>query len=86
MQGATNEKPIGEVTHYYGKVGVAIVKFFKTIPLGTKVKFLGKTTNFEQIITSMQFDHKDISEAKSEQEIGIKVDNKVREGDKVFEV
>lgn len=80
------EKPIGEVTHYYSKIGVAIIKFFKTVPLGTKVRFRGATTDFEQTINSMQFDHKSISEAKKNQEVGVKVDQKVREGDKVFEV
>lgn len=80
------EKPIGEVTHYYSKIGVAIIKFFKTVPLGTKVRFRGVTTDFEQTINSMQFDHKSISEAKKNQEVGVKVDQKVREGDKVFEI
>lgn len=80
------EKPIGEVTHYYSKIGVAIIKFFKTVPLGTKVRFRGATTDFEQTINSMQFDHTSISEAKKNQEVGVKVDQKVREGDKVFEV
>jgi putative protease len=81
-----NNQPIGEVTHYYNKIGVAIVKFFKTIPVGTRVRFHGATTDFEQTISSMQFDHKEISEAKKNQEVGIKVDSKVREGDKVYEV
>jgi putative protease len=81
-----NNQPIGEVTHYYNKIGVAIVKFFKTVPVGTRVKFHGATTDFEQTISSMQFDHKEISEAKKNQEVGIKVDSKVREGDKVYEV
>jgi len=81
-----NNQPIGEVTHYYNKIGVAIVKFFKTVPVGTRVRFYGATTDFEQTISSMQFDHKEISEAKKNQEVGIKVNSKVREGDKVYEV
>jgi putative protease len=81
-----NNQPIGEVTHYYNKIGVAIVKFFKTLPVGTRVRFHGATTDFEQTISSMQFDHKEISEAKKNQEVGIKVNSKVREGDKVYEV
>jgi putative protease len=81
-----NNQPIGEVTHYYNKIGVAIVKFFKTVPVGTRVRFHGATTDFEQTISSMQFDHKEISEAKKNQEVGIKVNSKVREGDKVYEV
>jgi putative protease len=81
-----NEKPIGEVIHYYNKIKVAVVKFYKTIPIGIKVKFHGKTTNFTQNISSIQFDHKELAEAPNGKEVGIKVNEKVREGDKIFEV
>jgi hypothetical protein len=32
----------------------------------------------------MQYDHKDIESAKKNQEVGIKIDQKAREGDEVF--
>jgi len=79
------KEPIGEITHYYGNISVAIVKFNKNVDVGTKVHFKGAHTDFEQEITSMQFDHKDISSAKKGQTVGIKVNEKVREGDKVYE-
>ena len=79
-------KPIGEVTHFFGGIDVAIVKFNTTVKIGEMVRFLGATTDFEQKIGSMQFDHEDIKEAKKKQEVGIKVENKVRPSDKVFKV
>lgn len=79
-------KPIGEVTHYYGGLGVAIVKFNKVVKVGERINFKGMTTDFEEVIQSMQYDHKDIESAKKNQEIGIKVNNKVRDGDKVYVV
>ncbi|MBI1754728.1 translation elongation factor-like protein [Candidatus Azambacteria bacterium] len=78
-------KPIGAVTHYYGGVGVAIVKFNRAVKVGETVHFKGANTDFTQPISSMQFDHKDIQSAKKGQEVGIKVDDKVREGDNVYE-
>lgn len=78
------EKPIGAVTHYYGGLGVAIVKFNTGVKIGEKVQFRGAHTDFEETVKSMQFDHKDIKEAKKGQEVGIKVKEKVREGDRVF--
>lgn len=78
-------KPIGEVTHYYGGLGVAIVKFKKDVAVGARVKFKGVTTDFEEAINSMQYDHKPIESAKKGQEVGIKVGEKVREGDVVYE-
>lgn len=78
-------KPIGVVTHYYSGLGVAIVKFKKTVKIGDKILFKGATTDFQEVIKSMQYDHKDIKEAKKNQEVGIKVGEKVREGDEVYE-
>jgi putative protease len=79
------KKSIGEITHYFGNIGVAIVKFNRTVKLGEEICFKGSHTEFTQKIDSMQFDHKDITSAKKGQEVGIKVDEKVREGDKVYE-
>ena len=78
-------KPIGTVTHFYGNLGVAIVKFVKAVPVGSKLKFKGATTDFEETVKSMQYDHTPVEAAKKGQEIGIKVKEKVREGDEVFE-
>lgn len=78
--------PIGVVTHYYGGLGVAIVKFNRLVKVGERVSFRGATTDFTETIKSMQFDHRDITEAKKNQEVGIKIGSKVREGDHVYEV
>lgn len=77
-------KPIGEVTHFYSKLGVAIVKFNQTVVVGARVKFKGTTTDFEETIKSIEYDHQPIREAKKGQEVGIQVKEKVREGDLVF--
>lgn len=78
-------KPIGTVTHYYGNLGVAIIKFKRVFRAGEKVHFKGATTDFEEKVKSMQYDHKPIETAKKGQEVGIKVGDKVREGDEVYE-
>lgn len=79
-------KPIGVVTHFYGGIGVAIIKFNKVVKRGLTVEFRGASTNFSQPIESMQYDHQEIAVAKKGQEVGIKVSDKVREGDEVYEV
>ena len=80
------EKPIGEVTHYFKNINVAIVKFKKAVKVGESVVFKGATTDFTHKIDSMQFEHEEIDKAKKGQEIGIKVGERVREGDKIFAV
>ncbi len=80
------EKPIGEITHYYGHLGVAIIKFNKAVKKGETIAIKGAHTDFTQEIDSMQYDHKDVNEAKKGQDVGIKVKEKAHEGDKVYPV
>jgi translation initiation factor IF-2 len=78
------EKPIGKVTHYYGHISVAIVKFNTAVKKGTKVAFRRGDEEFIETLDSMQFEHKDISSVKKGQEVGIKVNEKIKEGFEVF--
>ncbi len=78
------EKPIGVVLHFYGNIKVAIVKLKTPIKAGAKLRFEGATTKFEQVVSSMQYDHKPLTRAPKGKQIGIKVTKKVREGDSVF--
>ena len=86
MPSKKGPKIIGTVTHYYNHLGVAIVKFSKAVKVGEEVHFKGATTDFVEKVASMQYDHKGVSSAKKGQEVGIKVTDKVREGDEVLEV
>lgn len=78
------DRPVGEVTHYYGKLEVAIVKFNQDVPAGKNVTFQGATTDFSQDLSSMELDHKPLSSAPHGKEVGVRVKDKVREGDKVY--
>jgi putative protease len=81
-----SSKQIGEVTHFYGGLSVAIVKFKEPVKVGDEIWFFGATTDFKEKIGSMQYNHQGIPEAKKGQEVGIKVEGKVREGDEVYRV
>ena len=78
------EKPIGEVIHYYGKLGVAIVKLKAGLKNGETVRFERGEESFEQAISSMQVDHEEIAKAKKGAEVGIKVDSPAKEGTLVY--
>lgn len=78
-------KLVGVVTHYFPHVSAAVLKVEAAIKVGDKVKIVTPSgKEFEQEITSMQIDRADITEAKVGDEIGIKVDEKVHEGCKVY--
>lgn len=79
-------KLIGEVTHYFGKIGVAIIKITNGLKAGEEIRIAGGETDFNQMIESMEVDHKKIEQAKSGDSIGLKVKEKVREGYKVYKL
>ena len=60
---------VGTVTHYYDKIGVAIVKAGKAIKSGDKLRFGEEDKGFIQEASSMQFDHKPIEKTKKGQEV-----------------
>jgi len=79
------EKPIGEVTHYFSNINVAVIKLSASLAEGDKIRITGgEETDFEQTVKSMEADHKKIKKAKKGAEVGLKVDDKVREGYKVY--
>lgn len=79
-----DKKLIGEVTHFFGHICVAVVKLSGNLKDGDKILVEGATTSFEQPVKSMQIEHEEVKEAKKGDSIGLKVKDKVREGDKVF--
>ena len=84
MTSQEKEILVGEVTHYFTAIGVGIIKVKKSFKKGSRLHFKGANTDFYQEAVSMQLNHKDISEAPCGEMIGIKVEERVREGDKVF--
>jgi translation elongation factor EF-1alpha len=56
------------------------------IKKGDTLRFNGHTTDFTDVVSSMELDNKPIEEAKVGDLIGIKVKDRVREGDKIYKV
>lgn len=79
-----SEKKIGTITHFFDNISVGIIKLDDEVKIGDKVRFQGSTTNFEQEITEMQYDHQNIESAGKGEEVGIKTNDVVREGDEVY--
>ena len=78
------EKLVGKITHYYGNIGVAVVALSGDLRASDTIHLKGKSTDITQQVSSMQIEHQSLEMAKAGQEIGMKVDGKVREGDEVF--
>ncbi len=80
------EKEIGKVTHFFGKLGVIVMELSGSIKAGDKVHVRGAVTDFEQEIGSMQIDRADVTEGKAGESVGIKVKEPCRKGDIVYKV
>ncbi len=80
----TKEKPVGKVTHLYHKIGVVIAKLSGNVSVGDTLRFEGGEHSFEEKISSMQIDHKDVSSATKGDDVGMKISGPAREGDKVY--
>jgi len=80
------KKKIGEVTHYFNRIGVAVIKLSKSIKVGDKIRITGHTTDFDQVVTSMEINHNKVEETKPGDDFALKVRTRVRGGDSVYKV
>jgi len=77
---------VGVIVHYYDKIGVAVVKVSAPIKVGDRIKISGHDKEFEQEVASMQVEHQNINQAKKGDDVGMKVDQLVKDGDEVYKV
>ena len=73
-------KPIGKVTHYYGKAGVAIITLDDQLKVGDRIRIEKGEQSFDQEVSSMHKEYKPIEKAEAGDEIGVKVEQKPHEG------
>jgi translation initiation factor IF-2 len=81
------EEEIGKVSDYFRKIGVAAIEITQgTISVGDTIRIKGHTTDFTQVLESMQVEHQNVQTAKAGDSIGIKVKEHVRDHDKVYKI
>jgi putative protease len=80
------EKEVGVVSHYFGRISVGAIELTDTLEVGDTIHIMGHTTDFTQKVESMEIEHVQVDKAKKGDSIGIKVDEKVRDGDIVYKV
>lgn len=79
-------KQVGEIVHYFGNIGVGIVELSGELKVGDTIRIVGGEREFEQEIESMEIDHEKIQKASKGDDVGLKVKEKVREGDKLYKI
>ena len=81
------EEKIGEVFKFFAKPSVAAIKVTEgSLSIGDTIKFVGHTTDFTETVESMEVNNQKIEKAVAGDLVGLKVKDRVREGDEIFKV
>jgi len=80
------ETEIGKVMDFFARPVVAGIDMSGSLKVGDKIHIKGHTTDLETVVASMQIDNQNVSEAEKGQSVGIKVPDRVRQGDTVYKV
>jgi len=81
------EIKVGKITHYFNKIGVAIVEIEDSfIEVGDTIKIIGHDREFEQPVESIQVEHKPVNRAERGDVVGLKVSQTVKEGDEIYKI
>jgi len=75
---------VGRITHFFSKISVAVLELTAPLAIGDRILVKGPSTDFEQVVESMQIEHKNIQRAEAGQNIGLKTVQHAREKDVVY--
>ena len=80
-------KKIGQITHFFDKIGVAVLSIEEgSVKLGDQLQIgeeKGENT-FTQTVESMQVDHQPVEIAEAGSEVGLKLTNPTKPNTPVF--
>lgn len=78
---------VGAVTHYFGKIGVAVIKATNgSIAVGDTIHIKGHTADCTQSVESLQIERAPVQRIDIDQEAGLRVGVHVHEHDVVYKV
>jgi translation elongation factor EF-1alpha len=80
------EEEVGKVNDFFSRPVVAGIEVSRKLQTGDRIHIMGHTTNIEMVVSSMQINNVNVTEAKPGDLVGIKVPDRVRRGDTVYKV
>ena len=81
------EEQVAVIVKFFAKPSVAPLEVTNgTINKGDLLRYKGHTPDFTEEISSMEIDNESVDEVKAGDLVGVKVKERVREGDKVYKV
>jgi hypothetical protein len=80
------EKPIGKVTHYFDRIGVATLELEDGLKVGDKVHIAGHRTDFTQQVESLEVEHHKLMAVGAGADAALKVERPAHQGDVVYRI
>lgn len=75
---------VGEVTHYFQNVNVAVVSVEEGFELGDELHIQGANDDFTFTVESMEIDREPVESVSPGDEVGVKVPKRAHEGSDVL--
>ncbi len=83
--GCGHTEPIGEITHFYTKPSVAVIKLDQNMKNSDQVQVKGSTTDFKMTVEGMRNDaEEEIDHAHAGELVAFRTPDRARPGDKIF--
>ena len=77
---------IGRIGGFFAHPSVAMVELTAPLKLGDTIYIKGHTTDFQQVVESMQVDRAPVTSAAAGQSVGVKVTTRCRSRDVVYKL
>ncbi len=78
---------VGEITHYFQKISVVVVKVTEhPILIGDLIHVKGSSSDFTQKVVSLQVESKDVRFARKGELVGLQVSQPAKPGDKIYKI
>ena len=84
-QNQSQEQRVGRVSHYYNRIGVAVIDLEAPLRVGDTIKFVrGGEDQFQQEVESMQLEHEPVEKAEGGDSIGVQTIEEIKNGAEVY--
>ena len=77
---------VGVVLHYYPRAAAGVVALSRPIHRGDTIHVRGQTTDFVQAVQELALEGAPVSEGMPPQEVGVRLAQRARAGDRVYRV
>lgn len=79
-------EPVGRVSGFFAHPSVAMLELTAPLKIGDQICLKGHTTDFQQLVESMQIDRQPVQEAQPGQSVGLQVKARCRKHDLVYKL